>query len=149
MLNRHFVSLTFLTAVFCSCAFADEHTQQFGDVMPSGEAMKLSVAIERFAVGDTQLIAKVSGNITEVCQKKGCFMVVTQGEYHARVKFKDYGFFVPKDSAGKRAVIHGELISATLTAEQANHFESDAGRVGSFSDSITEYSIVASAVLIE
>lgn len=117
--------------------------------MPSGEAMKLSAAIERLAVGDTQLIAKVSGNITEVCQKKGCFMVLTQGEYHARVKFKDYGFFVPKDSAGKKSVIYGELISATLTAEQANHFESDADRVGSFSDSITEYSIVASAVLIE
>lgn len=149
MLNRRMVFLTFLAAFFGSSTFADERIHQFGDVMPVGEAVKLGEAIERLADGDAQLIAKVSGNITEVCQKKGCFMVLTQGEHHARVKFKDYGFFVPKDSAGRKAVIFGELISATLTAEQANHFESDAGRVGSFSASTTEYSIVASAVLIE
>ena len=45
----------------------------------------------------------VRGRVRDVCQKKGCWMVVDDGTAHARVRFADYAFFVPKDSSGKEA----------------------------------------------
>jgi hypothetical protein len=53
---------------------------------------------------------KLSGKVKEVCQNKGCWMNVVSenGESQAVfVKFKDYGFFVPKDCAGKKVIMEG------------------------------------------
>ena len=43
---------------------------------------------------------KITGEIEECCQKKGCWMKVSvEGmDDPIRVTFKDYGFFVPKNS---------------------------------------------------
>lgn len=116
-----------------------------GDNMPTGESATLTAAIEAGSTSDPQ---KIRGEITEVCQKKGCFMVLTDGQNFARVTFKDYGFFVPKDSAPRKAVVYGELTSKTLSADQANHYEADAGREGRHTEAVTEYAIVASSVVI-
>ena len=59
----------------------------------------------RFA-GDTLLIR---GEVTEVCQKKGCWTVIREGDEHARVRFKDYGFFLPKDCVGAEAYAQGSV----------------------------------------
>jgi len=70
----------------------------YGDPAPwSSEA----VAIGAMS-GDEQNIV-VRGTIQEVCPVKGCWMRVTDeaGE-ELFVKFKDYGFFVPRDAAGQR-----------------------------------------------
>ena len=48
------------------------------------------------------------GTVTEVCKAKGCWMkVALENGEETMVKFKDYGFFVPKDMAGKEVVING------------------------------------------
>lgn len=65
-----------------------------------------------------------------------------------RVAFRDYGFFVPTDSAGKTVTLAGELIKKEMTAEQVAHFNQD---MQGGSDAVKEgvvYEILAGSVMI-
>lgn len=137
------LKLLILTATLVSSVVHAE-VSSHGENMPTGTSIGLSEAI----AANSQEPQKIRGQITEVCQKKGCFMVLTDGQNHARVTFKDYGFFVRKDSAPGDAVVYGELTSKTLSADQANHFEEDAGRETRHTESVNEYSIVARSVVL-
>jgi len=120
-----------------------------GAAMPAKpEPIALGEAIGQFE-GEGRLHGKFEGRITEVCRKKGCWMVLTDGEIFARVRFKDYGFFVPVDTAGRRSIVQGELAAVTLEPDQLNHYEEDAGRSGSFSEPRRAWEITATSVLIE
>jgi len=67
----------------------------------------------------------VRGRISDVCQKRGCWVVLSEGDAHVRIRFKDYGFFVPKDCSGSRAYVEGRVQVETLSEEQARHYESE------------------------
>jgi hypothetical protein len=65
-----------------------------------------------------------------------------------RVAFRDYGFFVPTDSAGETVTLAGELIKKEMTAEQVAHFNQD---MQGGSDAVKEgvvYEILAGSVMI-
>ncbi len=44
-----------------------------------------------------------------------------------RVTFKDYGFFVPTDSAGSKARVEANVETATLKPEMVAHLEQEGG----------------------
>ena len=45
------------------------------------------------------------------------------------VRFKDYGFFVPKAGAeGKSAIVNGNISVDTLSVAQLRHYAEDAGK---------------------
>ena len=44
------------------------------------------------------------------------------------VKFKDYGFFVPKDIEEKEVVIHGKAFVAEVSVEEQRHYAEDNGK---------------------
>jgi hypothetical protein len=67
----------------------------------------------------------VKGRIRDVCQKKGCWMVLTDGESQMRVRFADYGFFVPKDSSGKDAYVEGRAAVEEISEKEARHYEAE------------------------
>lgn len=86
-----------------------------------------------------ELEIKVKGKITEVCQAKGCWMTLDMGNDELiRVKFKDYGFFVPKDAAGKTAVIDGIAKKEIIGVGELKHLAEDAGKSQQEIDAITE-----------
>ena len=59
----------------------------------------------------------MTGELTEVCQKAGCWMVLKEGEVTARILMKDHGFTVPMDVKGKSAIVEGTLeIAARIAA---------------------------------
>lgn len=64
----------------------------------------------------------VEGEITDVCTKKGCWLVLADGESSMRITFKDYGFFVPVDSFNRRAVVRGVISVETIDEETAKHY---------------------------
>jgi hypothetical protein len=70
----------------------------------------------------------VRGRVRDVCQKKGCWMVVDDGTAHARVRFADYAFFVPKDSSGKEAWVEGAVSVRTLSRREARHYAGESTR---------------------
>lgn len=62
-----------------------------------------------------------SGKVTEVCRNKGCWMTVADGKQTVRVEFKDYGFFVPWGSEGKRVRMQGVLQEKVMSPEEQAH----------------------------
>ncbi len=123
--------------------------QVFGSSMANKSAGDpLSSIIARAHLLDGNEV-RVSTGISKVCQKKGCFFIATEGEHWARISFRDYGFFVPTDSAGKEVTLEGVLSSRTLSADEAAHYAADLGETApGLSAPQIEYSIVASSVLI-
>ena len=70
---------------------------------------------------------RVEARISQVCQKKGCFMIATAGDKAVRISFRDYSFFVPTDTSGKTVTLTGTVIERELSEKQAAHFREDAG----------------------
>ncbi len=92
----------------------------------------------------------VSGEVEAVCQKKGCWMVLKDGDVSARVLMKDHGFNVPMDSRGKTVHVEGTLTSRTFTEAQVKHLEKDGGGdPGKVEGERTEHVLTASGVLIQ
>src|SRR5690606_28472379 len=89
----------------------------FGAPMPEGDAVALAGLLQAASVPGSDeepaLEVKVSGNVTEVCQKKGCWMVLADGADYARVVVPGHAWELPKDARG-RAVVHGLLRRATV-----------------------------------
>jgi len=74
----------------------------------------------------------VEGHVRSACTRRGCWMEVAESADPklpgCRVTFKDYGFFVPTDSAGSRAKVQGTLGVNTLPPERVLHLESEGGQ---------------------
>ena len=121
----------------------------FGAPMPDkGPAMSLGTVLanEQQYLGETVM---VRARIAEVCQKKGCFLMATDGSHQARVTFKDYSFFVPTDSRGDRVTLRGVLSRELLSAKDAAHYATDLGADNGVVDAPTyEYRITAESALI-
>ena len=72
---------------------------------------------------------KLEGQILSTCPMKGCWMKMSVERDTILVRFKDYGFFVPKTGAeGKSAIINGKLSVDTLSVAQLRHYAEDAGK---------------------
>ncbi len=97
---------------------------------------------------------KLTGYITDICSKKGCWMVLDLGnEQTMRVTFKDYGFFVPMDASGKLAIVKGVATMDTTDVPTLQHYAEDAGESQEVIDAITEpefnYAFEAVGVIIK
>lgn len=122
---------------------------------------------EEFEIAETHTVAElpdlikagsgegvtIKGEIGAACQKKGCWMTMAEGETEMRVRFLDYGFFVPKDCAGRTATIQGVATFDTITVDMLQHYAEDAGETEEEIAKITEpeyeLSFEATGVLIE
>ena len=90
----------------------------------------------------------VRGPAAEVCQSKGCWMVLADGARSIRVTFQDYGFFVPKDIAGKTVVVEGVLSRRPLSVDEAKHYAEESGTPTPSPVPRDEWSLVATSVLV-
>ncbi|MDZ7681781.1 MAG: DUF4920 domain-containing protein [Fodinibius sp.] len=116
------------------------------------EASEQPLSLENLlAKSDTyknkQVVAK--GKIKQVCQKKGCFFMLADGEREARITFKDYAFFIPTNTAGKKVVLKGTFNVKELAEKKAKHYAEDAGEdPEKVKGAQQEYSLVATSVKI-
>jgi len=105
-------------------------------------------------IDDNLDISNVSGEILDVCPKKGCWMNVKVNTDTVFVKFKDYGFFVPKTGIqGKKVLMSGEIFKDTISVERLKHYAEDAKKSKTEIDLITEpeykINMIATGVAIE
>ena len=133
----------FLLALVAATTSAGEPAV-YGVRFDDGDAIPVSEAIARFeeTAGGPR---RFSGRIAEVCQAKGCWMMLEDNGQVARVMFGNHAFYIPKETTGT-AVVHGVLERKELTPEQVDHFSSDSGK--GIAASPVEYRIVADGVLI-
>jgi hypothetical protein len=88
------------------------------------------------------------GKVQRACSSKGCWMEIGSGDDACRVTLKDYGFFVPTDSAGAFAKIQGRLDTREVEPAAVHHLESEGARFRNKKPdgSATEVRLIASAV---
>ena len=105
-----------------------ESTGTFGEPIDKKGAVSAKKLAQKMDKAES-LDIKVKGTITEVCQAKGCWMTIDLGDDELmRVKFKDYGFFVPKDAAGKTAIFQGVAKNEIIGVDELRHLAKDAGK---------------------
>lgn len=128
----------------------------FGDKINDENVMSTTQMAEKYksmSVGDT-IATKMTAKVNEVCQAKGCWMTLNleNGE-EAMVKFKDYGFFMPKDIAGKEVILNGKAFVNEVPVDEQRHYAEDAGKSAEEIAAITTpkktYSFEADGVLIK
>jgi hypothetical protein len=137
-----------------AAAPAAEAKSTAGWTLTRGEALKGAPAVPL-----AELLAKpqahegktvrVEGVVRKACEKKGCWMELAEGAKGAgvRVTFKDYGFFVPLDSAGASARVEGLVKVSELSDAMAKHYESEGAIVPRGADGKPrEVQLVASGV---
>jgi hypothetical protein len=97
---------------------------------------------------------KIKGKILSSCPMKGCWMKVNVDNDTLLVRFKDYGFFVPKSGLeGKSTILSGIISIDTLSVAQLKHYAEDAGKtlkeINLIKNSQLTLSVLADGVLIE
>ncbi len=129
-------------------------TKNFGAVIDAQNAIAYDALIPQMTTVDS-MPAKVSGKVSEVCQKKGCWMTLVSdqpGQPEMRVTFKDYAFFMPKDLAGKHVVVDGYAYVETTPVDVLRHYAEDGGKskeeIAAITEPKREVSFEASGVLI-
>ena len=134
-MNRHILSLAlFLLVSLNTLAQSVEH---FGQRIDEANALTPTEFISTVTQeGTTE--AKVAGEVTNVCAKKGCWMTMDVDGQEMMVRFQDYSFFVPKDAAGKTAVVQGQAKVDTVDVATLRHYAEDAGKSEEEISKITE-----------
>ncbi|MBV6479820.1 MAG: hypothetical protein HGGPFJEG_02616 [Ignavibacteria bacterium] len=69
-------------------------------------------------------VVVVKGDVSEVCQKMGCWMTMTDGTNTVRVKTL-HEFFLPKDIAGRNAVVVGTFNITEISEDDAKHYNEE------------------------
>ena len=136
-----------------------EETEELTDSVHFGQMIDAegALTIDEFASqmeGKDSMNVKIAAVATDVCQKKGCWMKVQLADgSEMRIRFKDYGFSVPKDISGKEVVFDGIAFNEEVPVEDLKHYAEDEGKSAEEIAAITEpeikTSFVATGVLIK
>ncbi len=128
------------------------HWSHYGPVLRSDPpTMTVSEMASTEVAGPVVLTGVVRG----VCQTKGCWMTVAAegAEEPVFVKFRDYGFFVPKNAVGRLVVLNGSPVVTEVSVELLRHYGRDAGRseeeVMLITESERRLEFIADSVLIQ
>ena len=132
-----------LSISFSTLVFAQETEKKMGP--PEGNALvgdlygaQVSVKAEKKAISPAKLDQKlkkskkvenvsVKGKVTEVCDKKGCWLTVeTENNEKFFVKMKDYAFFVPTALKGKNVILEGTAETKIISVDEQKHYAEDA-----------------------
>ncbi len=123
----------------------------FGSALGSSPRAELSEVLASPDKFKDQTVT-VEGNVRSACTRKGCWMELTQTADAAspgcRVTFKDYGFFVPTDSAGSRARVEASVETKTIKPSMVAHLEEEGAKFAdkAANGAATEVRLVATGV---
>ena len=126
-MKYHFLILLFCLLTIFSCK-NEIHISTFGSSNAGIDLEKFSSVIDKFSLENIDN-KNLSGEIINVCPKKGCWMNLKVDEDTIFVKFKDYAFFVPKSGVeSKLAFISGNISKDTISVDRLRHYAEDAGK---------------------
>jgi hypothetical protein len=129
----------------------------FGDTVSASDYLSSNDALSNYKalkLGDT-INLKFNANIKEVCSKKGCWLTLPAGndDETIMVRFKDYGFFMPLDAAGKEVIVAGKAFVNEVSVADLKHYAEDAGKsseeIANITESAMEFAFEANGVLLK
>tara|TARA_Y200000002_G_scaffold132096_1_gene108910 strand:+ start:1749 stop:2186 length:438 start_codon:yes stop_codon:yes gene_type:complete len=141
----------FLILFFISFSvFSQSDSSYYGEKISSTDLMQLS----NIDFNNASVQTKLEGEIISTCPKKGCWIEMKIDDKDVFVKFKDYGFFVPKSGMeGKKAIIQGLASIDTVSVKDLKHYAEDAGKSKTEIEKITspeiKISFLAEGVIIK
>lgn len=146
------VFLSFCLSAFIAFVAVGQSEQSFGAKITRDNAIS-AAKFNEDVKGKDSLRVKLDVPIVEACKVKGCWMNVDLGGGQTMmVRFKDYGFFVPKDSGGKHAIIEGVAYKEVIGVEMLKHYAKDAGKskkeIEAIKEPETRLSFTADGVII-
>jgi len=127
--------------------------KHFGETISEEGAVEFEALLTEMTEADS-VKAKVVGTVSEVCQMKGCWMNIEAAGKKEKmfVQFKDYGFFMPKDIAGRQVIMDGYAYRDVTSVEDLRHFAEDEGKseeeVAAITEPKEELKFLASGVLL-
>jgi hypothetical protein len=129
-------------------------SNRFGEKFDDNNALSMTDFLLKMDGKNEMEQVKVTAKIAEVCQEMGCWMNLDKGDGTVMiVKMKDHEFFLPKDAAGKTAVVYGNAKRDSISVDELKHFAADAGKPESEIEKITqskyEVSFIAAGVIIK
>ena len=133
-----------VAAMLClaSAGLSASEATRYGEPVPAGVVtVALATALaepERYA----QSPHAIRGEISSVCQNKGCWTIIRDGSAWARVS-TGHRYFLPKDASGF-AVAYGRLERKEIDAKTVAHLAAEGGQAESH-----EFRIDALAIAIE
>jgi hypothetical protein len=159
MFRRTLLALGFLSlAAGCNAAKKQAPAPQpmpsggklYGQPLQPGEVKPLADVLAKPDSFANQTVT-VAAQVRKACTRKGCWMELAEstaeGTPGCRVTFKDYGFFVPVDSAGASARVQGRVEVDTLSASAVRHYEEEGAKFVKAPDGTArEIRIVATGV---
>lgn len=128
--SKYFLVYAALIALFFQTAWAQtsKKTQTYGAHFVPETPVPVTAITEKLSDKESVNLQTI-GTVKEVCQAKGCWIKVDAGNgQEMMVKFKDYGFFLPKDIAGKQVILQGKAFQKTIPVAQLQHYAEDAGK---------------------
>jgi hypothetical protein len=136
------------TAKATDTATSSEDVVKRGAALSSTETVRAAQVMENPKSFEGKNLT-VEGKIARVCQEKGCWMELTEkeGDPGMRITFKDYAFFVPTDSQGKKVKAEGKLELKVMPKEQVEHLVGEGSKLKVNPDGTANtVSLVASGV---
>jgi hypothetical protein len=153
LMLKQIFSLVLLCSFFAVSSFGQE-LEYFGDKISEKKAMNYDKLLKKMKKKDS-LDVKVVGTVESVCQMKGCWMTIVsekEDQPTMMVKFKDYGFFVPKDISGKKVIMKGYAYKEVTPVDELRHYAEDAGKskeeVAAITEPKEEFKFMASGVIL-
>lgn len=151
-MNRRAVLISGLVVALAGVsALARAGGQHFGAPFTDAKTVALADAMAKPAEYAAEPV-KIRGKVLDVCQREGCWLVLTDGERQMRIHMKEHSFAVPKDLGGKTIVAEGVVEAKTLTEAQARHFaeESKSGvDPATIKGDQTTVRMIATGVMVE
>lgn len=152
----HRLSILFVTLIAALSCDAQESAEFRGDSYGAGIQsagyIETSTLIDELQETDT-VHTTVLATVSEVCQVKGCWMtLVTPDNSNLMVRFKDYGFFVPKDIGGRKVLIEGTAYTTVVPVDDLRHYAEDAGKskdeIAKIAEPERQMAFMASGVMV-
>ena len=105
--------------------YSQSDSSYYGEKISSTDLQLLS----NIDFNNESVRTKLEGEIISTCPKKGCWIEMKIDDKDVFVKFKDYGFFVPKSGMeGKKAIIQGLASIDTISIKDLKHYAEDSGK---------------------
>lgn len=128
-------------------------TGNFGAII-SADGAVIAAELPTLLEGDEYIETKLIGEIDAVCQMSGCWIDVAMKDGEVlHVTFKDDKFVLPKDAAGKTAIIEGVGTFEEIPVSMLKHIAEDEGKsqeeIDAITEPIMEYTFIAEGVIIQ
>ena len=134
MENLNFMKIKTYIFTIILCSFTllsfsqtNDKYKSYGNSFDFSETIDYVLKKKSYLNTDNKI--NIEGEILSTCPMKGCWMKLSVAQDTILVRFKDYGFFVPKQGAeGKSAIVNGNISIDTLSIAQLKHYAEDAGK---------------------